>query len=83
MRTPFVTEDVKDFDEVRDVGINKFVSFKGSVSNSKDISCVVDPDPLGSAWIRNFCLDPELKFRTQQKVKEQINKSVSSGLFVL
>ena len=41
----------------------------------------------GSAWIRNFCLDPdlELKFRIriQQKVKEQMNKTVNSGLFVL
>ena len=39
----------------------------------------------GSAWIRNFCLDPELKFRIriQQKVKEHINKTVNSGLFVL
>ena len=41
----------------------------------------------GFAWIRNFCLDPdpELKFwiRIQQKVKEHINKTVNSGLFVL
>ena len=41
----------------------------------------------GSAWIRNFWLvpDPELYFRIriQQKVKEHINKSVNSGLFVL
>ena len=41
----------------------------------------------GSAWIQNFCLDPdpELKFRIriQQKVKEHINKTVNSGLFVL
>ena len=37
----------------------------------------------GSAWIRNFCLDRELKFRIRQKVKEHINKTVSSGLFVL
>ena len=38
-----------------------------------------------SAWIRNFCLDPdpELKFQIQQKVKEHINKTVNSGLFVL
>ena len=36
-------------------------------------------------WIRNFCLDPdpELKFRIQQKVKEHINNTVNSGLFVL
>ena len=27
--------------------------------------------------------DPELKFRIQQKVKEHINKTVNSGLFVL
>ena len=41
----------------------------------------------GSAWIRNFCLDPdpELKFqiRIQQKVKEHINKIVNSGLVVV
>ena len=41
----------------------------------------------GSAWIRNFCLDPdpELKFliRIQQKKKEHINITVNSGLFVL
>ena len=41
----------------------------------------------GSAWIRYFCLDPdpELKFWIwiQQKVKEHINKTVNSGLFVL
>ena len=37
---------------------------------------VVDPDPHGSgtfAWIR---------IRIQQKVKEHINKTVNSGLFV-
>ena len=28
-------------------------------------------------------VDPELKFRIQQKVKEHINKTVNSGLFVL
>ena len=35
--------------------------------------------------MRNSCLDPELKFRIriQQKVKEHINKTVNSGLFVL
>ena len=48
---------------------------------------VVDPDShrSGSAWIRNFCLDLELKFRIQiqQKVKEHINKTVNSGLIVL
>ena len=40
---------------------------------------------FGSAWIQNFCLDLELKFRIriQQKVKERINKTVNSGLFVL
>ena len=41
----------------------------------------------GSAWIRNFCLDPdpELKFqiRIHQKVKEHKNKTMNSGLFVL
>ena len=41
----------------------------------------------GSAWIRNFCLDLNLellfRIRIQQKVKEQINKTVKSGLFVL
>ena len=39
----------------------------------------------GSAWIRNFCLDPdsELYFQIRQKVKEYINKIVNSGLFVL
>ena len=41
----------------------------------------------GSAWIRIFCLDwdPEFKFRIriQQKVIEQINKTVNSGLFLL
>ena len=39
------------------------------------ITSVVDPDPHGSgtfAWIR-----------IQQKVKEHINKTVNSGLFVL
>ena len=40
-------------------------------------------------WIRirmdpELCLDlEELKFRIQQKVKEHINKTVNSGLFVL
>ena len=31
-----------------------------------------------SAWIRNFCLDPELLFRirNQQKITEQINKKI-------
>ena len=48
----------------------------------------------GSAWIRNFCLDPELLFRfrirIQQNMKEEINKNVishlrpvNSGRFVL
>ena len=41
----------------------------------------------GSAWIWKFCLDqnPEFKFliRIQQKVKENINKTVNFGLFVL
>ena len=41
----------------------------------------------GSARILNFCLDPdpELKFWIwiQQKVKEHINKTFNSGLFVL
>ena len=48
----------------------------------------------GSAWIRNFCLDPdldsELLFRIQQKRKDKINKNlfsqfrpVNSGLCVL
>ena len=37
---------------------------------------------------KNVCVfdsvvDPELKIRTQQKVKEHINKTVNSGLFVL
>ena len=34
----------------------------------------------GSAWIRNFYLDPdpELLFRIQQNMKEQINKNVIS-----
>ena len=42
---------------------------------------------FGFAWIRKFCLDPDpkLKFRIriQQKVKEHINRTVNSGLFVL
>ena len=35
-------------------------------------------------WIR-ICMDPELSFRIriQQEVKEHINKTVNSGLFVL
>ena len=46
---------------------------------------VADPDPHGSgtfAWIHP---DQELQFRIriQQKVKEQINKTVNSGLVVL
>ena len=34
----------------------------------------------GSAWIRNFCLDPdpELLFRIQLNMKEQISKNVIS-----
>ena len=42
----------------------------------------------GSAWILNFCLDPDpdpkfkFRIRIQQKVKEHINKTVNSGLFV-
>ena len=55
------------------------------------LSCVLWEFPRnqcfgsGSTWIRNFCLDPnpEILFRIQQKVKEQINKTVNSGLFVL
>ena len=39
----------------------------------------------GSAWIWNYCLDPnmELKFpiRIQQKIKEHINKTVKSELY--
>ena len=53
------------------------------------LGSVVDPDPHGSrtfAWIQNFCMDPELKFRIriqlQQKVKEHINKTVNSGMFI-
>ena len=34
-------------------------------------------------WIRVFCLDPELMFRIRHKVKEHINKTVNSGLFLL
>ena len=40
-----------------------------------ELSSIADPDPHGSgtfAWIQ-----------IQQKVKEQINKTVNSGLFVL
>ena len=52
----------------------------------KKFFCLVQCCGSGSAWIRNFCLDPdpELKFqiRIQQKVKEHINKTVNSGLFV-
>ena len=46
----------------------------------------MDPDlhGSGSAGIR-ICMDPELKFRIriQQTVKEHMNKTVNSGLFVL
>ena len=32
----------------------------------------------GSAWIRNFCLDPELLLQIQLNMKEQISKNVIS-----
>ena len=55
---------------------------------------VVDREPRGSgsAWIRNFVLDPELLFRIQQKMNEQLKlkikfysnfRPVNSGLCVL
>ena len=34
-------------------------------------------------WIRNFCLELKFLIWIQQKVKEHINKTVNSGLFVL
>ena len=56
-------------------------------------SCVSDScvqccgSGYGSAWIRNFCLDPDpelkIRIRIQQKVKEHINKTVNYRLFVL
>ena len=62
-------------------------------------SVVVDPDPHGSgpfAWIRiqirlrNYSSgsgiivpDPGIRIQIRQKVKEHINKTVNSGLFVL
>ena len=41
----------------------------------------MDPELLPGSGIR--VPDPELEFRIQQKVKEHINKTVNSGLFVL
>ena len=40
---------------------------------SKVKTSVVDPDPHGG-------MDPELLFRIQQKMKEQINKNLISNL---
>ena len=68
----------------------KFITFKLLLKVSKKDTysqCFGSGSRSGFAWIRNFCLDPdrELKFRIQiqPKVKEHLNKTVKSGLFLL
>ena len=43
----------------------------------------MDPELLPGSGSGIKVPDPELKIQIQQKVKEQINKTVNSGLFVL
>ena len=49
---------------------------------SFDLTSFIQCCGSGSAWIRNFCLDPDLellfRIRIQLNMKEQINKNVIS-----